>query len=224
MLSSLTPAFCYIGIVALVLLHGLGTGPEAWRPQVEALGRDRSVLTPRLRLDGGFTIASEAGRLLRELPAEPLDLCGLSLGALIALRMALAEPRRVRRLILCAGFASLPARWRLIQVAVGTIAALVPGSARRELGDLDRSAIRAVFREGRRFDVAAELERLTMPVLVLVGERDRVNAGLSKALAVALPQARLELVTGAGHVANLDAPEAFTSALRLFLDAADPQP
>ena len=210
--------------MGLVLLHGLGTGPEAWQPQLDELGPEWTVLAPRVRLDCGFTIEREAERLLRQLPAEPFDLCGLSLGALVALRMTLDDPGRVRRLALCAGFASLPVRFRLLQAAVGTIAALVPARARGELGSLDRSAVRAVFREGRRFDVSAELGRLRMPVLVLVGERDRANTGLSTALAEALPHARLEVVTGAGHVANVDAPEAFTAALRSFLDGDDPQP
>ena len=210
--------------MALVLLHGLGTGPEAWQPQLDELGADRAVVAPRLHLDGGFTIEREAARLLRELPPEPLDLCGLSLGALVGLRMALDDPERVRRLAVCAGFASLPFRFRLLQGAVGTIAALVPARARGELGGLDRSAIRAVFREGRRFDVSAELGRLTRPVLVLVGGQDRANTRLSKALAAALPNGRLEIVPGGGHVANVDAPEPFTAALRSFLDGGDPQP
>jgi len=106
---------------------------------------------------------------------------------------------------------------------IGAVAAVAPARALGELGGLDRAAIRAVFRAGRRFDVSRELGRLTMPALVLVGERDRPNAGLSAALAAALPRGRLETVPGAGHVANIDAPEAFTEALRSFLDA-DPQP
>src|SRR5207253_9838461 len=74
----------------LVLLHGLGTGPEAWAPQVEAFSPDRTVLTPALELDRGFTVEREAARLWAELGGTgAVDLCGLSLGGLVALRMAL---------------------------------------------------------------------------------------------------------------------------------------
>ena len=202
----------------LVLLPGVGSGPEAWRPQVEAFGADREVLTPRLQLDGGFTVEREAERLWQELPAEPLELCGLSLGALVALQMALARPHRVERLALCAGFARLPVSGRLLTAMVGAAAMLVPARLRGELGGLERRTVRAVFRAGRRFDASDELARLTMPVLVLVGARDRANAPLSEALAAALPDAHLVVVPGAGHEANVDAPEAFTAALRAFLD------
>jgi pimeloyl-ACP methyl ester carboxylesterase len=132
--------------------------------------------------------------------------------------MALDRRDRVRRLVVCAGFASLPRRYRALQAAVGTAASLAPPRARRELGDLEPREIRALFRAGRRFDVSRELGRLTMPALVLVGERDRANASLAAVLARNLPDATLEIVPGAGHVANADAPEAFTALLRAFLD------
>ena len=193
----------------LVLLHGMGTGPEAWRPQIEAFSPSCRVLAPALKLDPDFSIAAEAARLWELTDSNPVDVCGLSLGALIALRAALDEPSRVRRLALCAGFAALSRPLRALQAVLGA-AARLPG--------LDRGTVRGVFREGRRFDVSGELGRLTMPVLVLVGERDRANRRLSRALAGQLPNAELRLVEGAGHVANLDAPGPFNEALRSFFD------
>jgi pimeloyl-ACP methyl ester carboxylesterase len=95
----------------LVLLHGLGTGPSGWQPQVDAFSPSRTVVTPALRLDTGFDFGTEARRVLADLaPGSKIDLCGLSLGALVALRAAVDEPQRIRRLALAAGFASLPRR------------------------------------------------------------------------------------------------------------------
>ena len=199
----------------LVLLHGLGTGPEAWRPQVEALSSTREVLAPPLGLSPGFTVEDAAARLWQSLDGE-VDVCGLSLGALIALRAALDQPSRVRRLVLCAGFASLPRRFKLLQSVLGAAVAVAPG--RTLPAGLDRQTVRAVFRAGRSFDVSGESDRLTMPVLVLVGEHDRPNLRLSHDLAERLPDAELRIVPGAGHVANAHAPDAFNDALREFLD------
>jgi 3-oxoadipate enol-lactonase len=201
---------------ALVLLHGLGTGPEAWRPQVEALSATREVIAPPLALDPGFTVEGAATQLWSSVETDAVDLCGLSLGALVALRAALDQPSRVGRLVLCAGVAALPRRFRLLQAALGAGAAVLP--ARTLPAGLDRHTVRAVFRAGRTFDVTAELEALTLPVLVLVGERDRPSRRLSQTLAHGLPSAEFRAIPGAGHVANVDAPEAFTEALREFLD------
>ena len=76
------------------------------------------------------------------------------------------------------------------------------------------------MREGARFDVRDEVRTLEMPTLVLCGEQDRVNRGLSRKLAELIPNARFELVPGAGHVANADNPEAFNRLLAAFLPPA----
>lgn len=100
---------------------------------------------------------------------------------------------------------------------MGAAAAAAP---KRTLPEgLDRRTPRAVFRAGRTFDVRNELDRLTLPVLVLVGERDGPNRRLSQHFAERQPNAELRIVPGAGHVANIDAPEAFNEALREFLDS-----
>jgi len=220
----------------LVLLHGLGTGPIGWKPQVDEFSPSRTVLTPALQLGPGFDLGAEAGRILDDVHEEKVDLCGLSLGALVALRTAVDAPGRIRRLAVSAGFASLPRRLALLQLALGGATRLLPArvlsnqlcagvpephreTAKLETAQLDGRSIRQAFREGRRFDIRAGLQRLTMPVLVLVGANDRANQGLSRRLADQLPNAELEVVPGAGHVANLDAPDAFNGALRRFLEA-----
>ena len=183
----------------LVFLHGIGTGPEAWQPQVERFSHEREVLTPRVPLD-----LAQAAAELDELVTEPSDLCGLSWGGLVALRYALAHPDRVRTLTVCAGLAYLPAPLRALQYIFALAA----------------RGLAKPMREGARFDVRDEVRTLEMPTLVLCGERDRVNRGLSRKLAELIPNARFELVPGAGHVANADNPEAFNRLLAAFLPPA----
>ena len=193
----------------LVLLHGLGTGPSGWQPQVEAFSPSREVVTPALRLDMSFDLASEAQRLLADAsPGNQIDLCGLSLGSLVALRAAVDAPERIHRLAVSAGFASLPRSLSLLQLALGGATRLMPPrvlrnqlcagipepyreTAKLETARLDGKAVRHAFREGRRFDVRTGLERLTMPVLVLVGSDDWANGRLSRQLADQLADARL---------------------------------
>jgi 3-oxoadipate enol-lactonase len=206
---------------ALILLHGLGTGPSGWSPQIEAFS-GTEVIAPS-------HVAAE-GMLDRLDP--PFDVCGLSLGALVALRYAGERPERVRRLVVCAGFARLPPHLRLLQLALAMVVRALPSSlvrrglvsavpeahrqkARDETAWIDARQASRIMRAGASY----RLERLPpMPTLVLCGDRDRVNLGLSRKLAEALPNATFATVPNAGHVANLDNPEAFNALLRDFLD------
>jgi pimeloyl-ACP methyl ester carboxylesterase len=57
------------------------------------------------------------------------------------------------------------------------------------------------------------LGELTMPVVVLAGERDAAYVAHGERLAAALPDGRLTIVPGAGHALLLEAPAAVASAI-----------
>jgi 3-oxoadipate enol-lactonase len=219
-------------LAPLILLHGLGTGPGAWAPQLEAFGQERQVLAPDLvpaYARGWAATVQEVSRLVSE--SAPVDLCGLSLGGLAALAVAASRPEDVRRLAVCAGFARLPAPLRVRIRAIAAVAAVMPSGllhrqlvadlpephrsgALTEIERLRPRQLSRLMRQAARLQVDAE--RIEAPVLVLCGERDRANAPLARALAEALPRAMLRTVPDAGHVANLDNPAHFTSLLEEF--------
>jgi pimeloyl-ACP methyl ester carboxylesterase len=64
------------------------------------------------------------------------------------------------------------------------------------------------------------LGTITVPALVVVGEEDDLTPpASSEAMSAGLPHARLEVISGAGHLSGLEAPEAFNRALQEFLAA-----
>jgi pimeloyl-ACP methyl ester carboxylesterase len=230
----------------LVLLHGVGTGARGWAPQMEALSNTRQVLAPDLPGFGGtsgpFTIDGAVQQLRAELErrgVEQIDLGGLSLGALVALAYAAAWPEQVVSLTVCAGFARLPAELREMQIGMvealqgmpvdafpsvlADITRAVPeqyrADAESDIAGFTPSSLAAVMQEASAFDILEppRFLALRMPTLLLYGEHDAINAPLCRNLANLL-QAELERVPDAGHVANLDAPEAFNALLRAFLD------
>lgn len=67
-------------------------------------------------------------------------------------------------------------------------------------------------------DYRAMLSTISVPTLVICGERDRIAPlPLSQEIAAGIPGARLEVLPGAGHVSNADTPAAFNKLLREFL-------
>jgi pimeloyl-ACP methyl ester carboxylesterase len=58
-----------------------------------------------------------------------------------------------------------------------------------------------------------------VPTLVLVGDQDRITpVELSTELAELVPGARLHVISGAGHLTNLEKPVEFNRAVDHFLD------
>ena len=61
---------------------------------------------------------------------------------------------------------------------------------------------------------------MTRPVLFMAGEKDGVTPAAMRKLNAALPGSRYVELPGAGHISNMDQPQAFTRAIADFLKAA----
>src|SRR5205807_1715210 len=68
-------------------------------------------------------------------------------------------------------------------------------------------------------DAGPYLARIAVPTLVLVGDEDVLTPpDAARSLAGRIPGSRLEILPGAGHLSNLEQPDAFNAAVRHFLD------
>jgi pimeloyl-ACP methyl ester carboxylesterase len=77
---------------------------------------------------------------------------------------------------------------------------------------------RALEAMRERPDSTPDLQRIQVPVLVLVGEEDTLTPPAeARRIAEGVPEGRLVIIPGAGHLSNVEAPEAFNEALLAFL-------
>jgi 2-succinyl-6-hydroxy-2,4-cyclohexadiene-1-carboxylate synthase len=177
------------------------------------------------------------------LAAGRFALAGYSMGGRIALHVALAHPERVSRLVLISTTAGIEeeslrtarrardeelAAW----IEAHTIAEFadrwgaqplfagqspeVATAARADRLCNDPAHLAASLRAigtGAMTPVWHRLGELTMPVVVLAGERDAKFAALAQRLAGGLPEATLTIVPGAGHALALEAPRAVATAI-----------
>jgi pimeloyl-ACP methyl ester carboxylesterase len=185
-------------------------------------------------------------RTMDELSIERAALVGCSLGAAVALRAAVIAPERATALALFSPPAPglepspvLEAAWEAEEGALergdieAAVAAVVdawtlpgaPAALRDRVAAMQRRAFvlqagPASVEEGP--DPIDEdpdrLARLDVPALVAAGEHDMPDfRDGAQALARTLPRARHAVVEGAGHLAPLEAPEAFRALLLGFL-------
>lgn len=97
----------------------------------------------------------------------------------------------------------------------------IEATVRRLIKQQSPEAIRgAIVRMMDRPDSMPVVSALRLPALVIVGEEDELTpVADSRRMAEAIPEARLEIVPGAGHLANLERPEPFNAALGAFLNS-----
>jgi pimeloyl-ACP methyl ester carboxylesterase len=221
----------------IVLLHGLGDSGETWASILPALARDYRVIAPNLAGFGQVPIPPEGMHfsVLTDYLAGFLDAAGIerailvgnSLGGAVAMRYAAHHPARVSRLFLL-NTAGLPIDHVEVfsprtRAEASELAAASIGARRRLpafiLDDLVRRvadpARRAYLDSPERTDVSADLRRLTMPITIIWGERDRLIPLASVApLREAHPSAELVTLPNAGHVPQGDAPREVVAIIR----------
>jgi pimeloyl-ACP methyl ester carboxylesterase len=63
------------------------------------------------------------------------------------------------------------------------------------------------------------LPGIRVPTLIVLGDKDEPFIAPCEYMAKKIPGARLEVIRGAGHMSNVDQPEAFNRVVLDFLDA-----
>lgn len=190
--------------------------------------------------------ADDVVRLLDALGLAQATICGLSMGGRIALDLWRRHPGRVARLILADTSAASkesqdPARIeaflaarrqplldgltpaelapRLVETLIGPNATPAQrAELTASLAALHRDAYLKTLEAVTRFTDFPDFASIAVPTLVIVGSEDRIAPpAAARAIAAAIPGAGLVEIDGAGHISNIEAPDAFDAALARFL-------
>jgi 3-oxoadipate enol-lactonase len=210
-------------------------------PELPGFGRSH-------RVDGGLAaIADRMAEMVREAAdGQPAIVLGNGYGGFVALQMAIRHPEIAGRLILAdtgAAF-SEPGREQFRNMARISgekgLAAITDVAMRRLFAPefqaghpelmqdrreaflrTDLDVFRAACDALATLDLRADLGRVRVPALVLVGEQDEATPPpMSRELAAGLPDARLKILPGCAHVPQLQAPKLFLDAIAEFLVAS----
>jgi len=200
-------------------------------------GHGISELTP-----GPYTVARLAQdmlALLDHLEVERVHVAGISIGGLIAQSLAAQAPGRVASLMLVATALTIPSAESWIERAALVrregIAPVLdmalsrwvsPAFLDHPMADGLRAMLARTTPEGyaagcealAEADLTETTQRLTVPALVLSGERDVATPpAAGRALHEALAGSRFVVLPGASHTPSVEYAEAVTNALRKFL-------
>lgn len=225
----------------LVLLPGMMCDARVFLPQIVSLSSDIAVTVAPI--GQGERIEEIASQLLAVLPSC-FALAGLSMGGIVALELIRRAPERITRLALIdtTPLAETP-RYaalrepRIIKARAGRLsealqeelplAALAPGGDSTDILKLvhDMGArlgaelyVRQSRALQRRRDQQGMLRYIKQPVLVMCGEYDTLTpVKRHEFMAELIPDARLEVISDAGHLPTLEQPQIVNRLLRAWM-------
>lgn len=195
------------------------------------------------------TLTEDAIALIQSLGAAPCHFAGLSMGGFIGLRLAIRHPELLQSLILIESAAdgepkqnipkykrmALVARFLGLRLVASPVMKIMFGptflkdparaAARAEmkrqlLANHKTGSTRATMGIITRAPVEDQLDRITLPTLVISGESDSaIVPERSQRTAVRIPGAQFVAIPRAGHTSTIEEPAAINQAIETFLKA-----
>jgi 2-succinyl-6-hydroxy-2,4-cyclohexadiene-1-carboxylate synthase len=233
-----------------ILLHGFTQTSQSWNRYINLVDPEQ----PIIRVDApGHAGSSSVAADLNSSAHMVVEQCGFgdyigySMGARLALHIALLHPTSVRRLVLISGSPGLRTTAEQIerqqsdeqlareigQVGVSQFVSkwlsnpmfsnLV--STEGEIKDRLRNSVDGLVSSltmsgtGSQQSLWDRLSELSMPVLLIVGENDRKFRQInSEVKNLISSQTELVIIQNAGHSVHLEQPDIFQSVVREFLN------
>lgn len=224
----------------LVLLSGTLGDETLWKDVVEPLGS--TVETVCLRTDTGSTVREIAAAALAVAPAV-FSLAGHSFGGIVALEMQRQAPARIERIALLnasarAGSEAQQKSWsdardRIVAGEFAIVAKELAHAAlpehHRQAGLIERNMsmatavgaagfLRQLDAQASRPDSLPTLADITVPTMVVIGADDELCPPERQyEIARLVPNSITRLISGAGHMVPLEAPQEAAALLRTWM-------
>lgn len=204
----------------IIFLHGLGQTAQSWDSVIECLPTNYSSsaihLFHHVTDDEILSLDSLDSFLSKKLAFvdEPFILCGLSLGAILALKQAITPHPFLKGVILSAPqFESLN---KALLFFHNTIFRFLPKKSFTQLGLAKKQALQLMGSLSSLHSIN-QVANLNLPTLIICGEKDKTNLPAAKELASLIPNSQLYLITNGKHELNTEQSFLFAKVVEVFL-------
>ena len=201
-------------------LHGLGQKPNSWNRVIKETKVSESSVNLSLAemLEGKSATYKELYSAFSsecDKENDGIILCGLSLGAVLALNYAIDHPDKVKALVLIAAQYKMPKKLMKVQ---NIVFHLMPNSTFNKMG-FKKADVINLCGTMVELDFSDSLHKVSCPVLIVCGEKDNANKKTSKELCNYLSSSYFHELLKTGHEANIEAPEELAIVLQRFYDS-----
>lgn len=191
-----------------ILIHGLGQTLSDWDAVKKYLPISEKICYPDL-----YALAQDKNMTYDNLYQgfshycnnfdNQLHLCGISLGAVLALHYATENPEHIHSLLLIAPQFKMPKKLLTIQ---NLLFFLMPERCFREM-PIGKHEMISLTNSMRHLDFSKEVKHITCPVVIICGMQDKANRKAAIQLNREISHSKLHFVENSGHEVNKDVPE-----------------
>lgn len=199
-----------------ILIHGSGHKADSWNKVVSYMD-NKDILCPNLStiLNGKEASYTNLYYSFVEYCNKidgPIELCGLSLGGILALNYAIDYPNKVEKLVLIGTPHKVPKVMFSIQ---NVIFKFLPKSLFETMA-FNKKDTFILGKTMKNLDFSNGVQNIKCPTLIICGEKDSANMKSAYYLAENIKNAKLEIMKNTGHIVNEENPEELARLLKEF--------
>lgn len=202
-----------------ILIHGLGQTYESFNTTKKHLNSNGiDVLVPDLfKLNNtdymSYKNLYESFADYCNKQDETLNLCGISLGGILALDYAKQYPKKLNSIIIIGTPYKIPKILFLIQSIIFHI---MPKSTFEKMGCSKKEFI-SLVNSMKNLNIANDLETISCKSLILCGAKDNANMKSAKLLNKSIKDSEFKIISNSSHEVNIDNPKELATVIYDFL-------
>jgi len=205
-----------------IFIHGSGHKATSWNETISYIKSNKEILCPNLSsiLNGKEANYANLYASFAEYCSKidgQIDLCGISLGGMLALNYTLDFPDKVKTLVLIGTPHKIP---KILFSIQNMIFRFLPKSVFKNM-EFSKKDIFILGNSIKQWDLSNKVRNIKCPTLVVCGKKDSANIKSAYYFAENIKNAKLKILENAGHVVNEENPEALAKELNKYYNEND---
>lgn len=200
-----------------IFIHGSGHKGTSWSETISYMKDNKDILCPDLSsiLDGKeasyYNLYSAFSEYCNKIDGK-INLCGISLGGILALNYTLDFPDKVQSLVLIGTPHKVPKIMFSIQ---NVIFKFLPQSIFDNMA-FNKKDTFILGKSMKKLDFSNKIQKIKCPTLIVCGEKDSANIKSAYYLSENIKNAKLKIIENTGHVVNEEKPQILAKVLEQF--------
>ena len=200
-----------------IFIHGSGHKGTSWSETISYMKDNKDILCPDLSsiLNGKeasyYNLYSAFSEYCNKIDGK-INLCGISLGGILALNYTLDFPDKVQSLVLIGTPHKVPKIMFSIQ---NVIFKFLPQSIFDNMA-FNKKDTFILGKSMKKLDFSNKVQKIKCPTLIVCGEKDSANIKSAYYLSENIKNAKLKIIENTGHVVNEEKPQILAKVLEQF--------